>query len=303
MASAAMDLQIGKRKVKVSNLEKVFYPTIGFTKADLIDYYVRVSPVLLPHLKDRPMTLKRYPEGVDGQHFYQKEAPGHTPDWVQIAPVKVKDRTIHYVVFNDLPSLVWGANLADIELHPLLSRRQNTQRPTVLAFDLDPGAPADVRDCARVALRLRELFAGWGVECYAKTSGSKGFQVYVPLNTPVTYEETKPFAKHVAHMLEAEAPKRVTSNMPKALRVGKVFVDWSQNDDFKTTVCVYSLRAKERPTVSTPMAWEEVETGVASNKLGSFVFETKDVLARVEERGDLFAGVLTQRQKLPQLDA
>lgn len=298
-----MELQIGKRKLQVSNLEKVFYPKIGFRKADVIDYYVRISPVLLPHLKDRPITMKRYPEGVEGEHFYQKEAPDHTPDWVQTAPVKVKERTINFVLFNDLPSLVWGANIADLELHPLLSKRQDTQRPTALAFDLDPGAPADVRDCARVALRLRELFAGWGLDCYPKTSGSKGFQVYVPLNTDVTYEETKPFAKQIAHMLEAEAPKKVTSSMSKALRVGKVFVDWSQNDDFKTTVSVYSLRAKERPTVSTPMTWEEVETGAAANKLDAFVFETTAVLARAEEKGDLFAPVLTQRQKLPTLDS
>lgn len=297
-----MELQIGKRKLKVSNLEKVFYPKSGFTKADVIDYYVRVSPVLLPHLKDRPITLKRYPDGVEGEHFYQKEAPVHTPQWVQTAPVKVKERTINYVVLNDLPSLVWAANIADIELHPLLSRRQDTQRPTALAFDLDPGAPADVRDCARVALRLRELFSGWGLDCYPKTSGSKGFQVYVPLNTDVTYEETKPFAKRMAQLLEAESPKKVTSNMAKALRVGKVFVDWSQNDDFKTTVCVYSLRAKEQPTVSTPMTWDEVEAGAASNQLESFVFDTKAVLERVDTHGDPFSLVLTKRQKLPRLE-
>jgi bifunctional non-homologous end joining protein LigD len=297
-----MELEIGKRKLKVSNLEKVFYPKIGFTKADVIDYYVQISPVLLPHLKDRPITLKRYPEGVEGEHFYQKEAPGHRPDWVKTAPVKVKERTINFVLLNDLPSLVWAANIADIELHPLLSRWQDTTQPTSIAFDLDPGAPADVRDCARVALRLREMFAGWGLDCYGKTSGSKGFQVYVPLNTRVTFDETKEFSHYVARRLEAETPKRVTSNMSKTLRTGKVFVDWSQNTDHKTTVSVYSLRAKERPTVSTPMTWEEIETGAASNKLEAFVFQTGDTLERVQQVGDVFEKVLTQKQELPRLD-
>lgn len=296
-----MELAIGRRKLQVSNLEKVFYPKMGFTKADLIDYYVKIAPVLLPHLKDRPITLKRYPDGVPGEFFYQKEAPDHRPSWVKTAPVKVKDRTINFVLINDLPSLVWVANLANIEIHPLLSRHQDTTRPTHLAFDLDPGPPADVRDCARVALRLRELFAGWGLDCYGKTSGSKGFQVYVPLNTPATFNETKEFARAVARGLQSESPKRVTSNMSKGLRVGKVFVDWSQNTDHKTTVSVYSLRAKERPTVSTPMSWEEIETGVASNKLESFVFETTDTLRRVEKKGDLFAPVVSQKQTLPTL--
>lgn len=302
MAPVGQELKIGKHKVRLSNLEKVFYPKAGFTKGNLIDYYVRIAPVLLPHLKDRPLTLKRYPNGVDGEFFYQKEAPDHRPEWIQTAPVPVKERVINFCLINDLASLVWAANLADIELHPLLSKHTDTTRPTALAFDLDPGLPADVRDCARVALRLRKLFGGWGLDCYPKTSGSKGFQVYVPLNTNITFDETKEFAHFVARTLEAETPKQVTSNMSKALRTGKVFVDWSQNDTHKTTICVYSLRAKEQPTVSTPMTWEEVEAGAEGNKLESFVFQSETVLSRAEKMGDPFEPVLRQKQKLPSLD-
>jgi bifunctional non-homologous end joining protein LigD len=292
-------LDVGRTTVKVSNLDKVMYPGPGFTKADVIDYYVNVSPVLLPHLKDRPITLKRYPDGVEGFHFYEKECPSHRPAWIRTMKV---DRTrggeaIHYCMINALPALVWAANLADLELHTFLHRAPAISKPTCLAFDLDPGAPAGLRACCEVALKLRRLFGALGLESYPKTSGSKGLQVYVPLNTPVDYERTKPFAQAVARVMEERDPGLVVSNMAKRLRRGKVLVDWSQNDDHKTTVCVYSLRAKESPTVSTPLAWSEVEIG--ARKPESLVFEAADVLRRIERMGDLFEPVLRLKQKLP----
>lgn len=298
MATGADELKIGNRTLRLSNLDKVFYPKTGFTKGDLIQYYIEIAPVLLPHIKDRPITLKRYPDGVEGEFFYQKECPPHHPDWLEVAPVPVKERVINFCTLSDLPSLVWAANIADIELHPLLSKKTDVRRPTSIAFDLDPGAPADVRDCARVALHLREVLREHGLESYPKTSGSKGFQVYAPLNTPITYDTTKEFARLIARLLEAESPKKITSNMSKALRTGKVFVDWSQNDEHKTTVSVYSLRARDRPTVSTPMQWKEVEDAVASNEIDRFVFLPNDVLGRVERHGDLFERVQKQKQTI-----
>ena len=292
-------------KVDVSNIEKVLYPKAGFTKGDVIDYYIRISRHLLPHLKNRPITLKRYPDGVDGFFFYEKQCPPHRPKWVKTATVPKSDGSdIHYCVMNDLPALVWAANLADLELHTFLHRAPAIHRPTALAFDLDPGAPADIVQCCEVGLLLKAVFDSLGLKSFAKTSGSKGLQVYVPLNTPsVTYEKTKVFAHRLALLLEEQAPKLVVSNMQKSLRKGKVLVDWSQNDDHKTTVNVYSLRAKERPTVSTPVTWEEVQAAQKKKSAKLLTFETKDVLKRVEKHGDLFADVLTLKQKLPALSA
>lgn len=297
-------LDVAGTKVEVSRLDKVLYPEAGFTKGEVIDYYVRISPVLLPYLKNRPITLKRYPDGVNGFFFYEKQCPAHRPRWVKTADVPKSDgSTIHYCVMNDLPALVWAANLADLELHTFLHRAPALGRPGALAFDLDPGAPADIVDCCRVALRLQKLFAALGLECFAKTSGSKGMQVYVPLNTTVTYERTKAFAHALAERLERESPKEVVARMQKSLRRGKVFIDWSQNDDHKTTINVYSLRAKPRPTVSTPVTWKEVSAAAKHKDASRLVFETEEVLRRVAKHGDLFAPVLSLKQKLPPLKA
>jgi bifunctional non-homologous end joining protein LigD len=260
-----------------------------------------VAPVLLPHLHGRPLTMKRYPDGVDGKFFYEKQCPSHRPDWVQTASIWSRHNrdTIDYCLVQDLPTLVWAANLADLELHTSLSLADEIERPTMMVFDLDPGAPADIADCCRVGLWVRELFEGLGLETFPKTSGSKGLQVYVPLNVETTYAETKPFAKAVAELLEKQHPKQVVSRMSKDLRGGKVLVDWSQNDEHKTTVNVYSLRAKERPTVSTPVLWDEVERCLSAKDAGVLTFDSDQVLARVDELGDPFGPALTLRQELP----
>jgi bifunctional non-homologous end joining protein LigD len=299
---AVVDIQ-GKH-VKVSNLDKVMYPEVGFTKGQLIDYYARIAPVVLPHLKDRPLTLKRYPNGVNGMHFYEKNCPEHRPDFVQVAPVwsPGNNKWMNYCLGQDMATLVWAANLADIELHTSLSRSSDMMRPSFIVFDLDPGAPADIVQCCQVGLWVQEIFAKFGLESFAKTSGSKGLQIYVPLNTAVTYEKTKPFAHELARLLERQHPDLIVSDMKKVLRTGKVFVDWSQNDDYKTTVCVYSLRAKERPTVSTPVSWEEVEQCLKKKDPNLLVFTSDQVLKRVDKLGDLFEPVLTTKQKLPALE-
>lgn len=297
-------LDVEGTKVDVSNLQKVMYPKTGFTKGDVINYYIQIADYLLPHLKNRPITLKRYPDGVDGFFFYEKQCPPHRPKWIKTTDVPKSDGTnIHYCVMNDLPALVWAANLADLELHTFLHTAPKINQPKSLAFDLDPGAPADVVDCASVALTLRDLFTAMGLKSFAKTSGSKGLQIYVPLNTVVTYEKTKPFAHAVARLLEKEMPGAVVSDMKKVLRNGKVLIDWSQNDDHKTTVNVYSLRAKDHPTVSTPVTWEEVAAAVKKKNAKLLTFETADVLKRVKKHGDLFAELLTLKQKLPALKA
>jgi bifunctional non-homologous end joining protein LigD len=295
VAATRVEVEVEGRRLSLSNLDKVMYPAVGFTKGQLIDYYTRIAPALLPHLRDRPLTLKRYPNGVEGQYFYEKRCPSHAPEWVRTAEAF----GIEYVLCDDLPTLVWLANLADLELHPSLSRSDEIMRPAVMAFDLDPGPPAGLAECCEVALILRETLGRVGLECCAKTSGSKGIQVYVPLNVDdVDYDDgTKPLSKALARHLEAEHPKLIVSTQKKELRRGKVLIDWSQNDEHKTTVCVYSLRARERPTVSTPLAWEEVEAGDPDE----LVFEADDVLARVDERGDLFAPVAELKQELPAL--
>jgi bifunctional non-homologous end joining protein LigD len=285
------------RQLKITNWEKVLYPETGFAKGDLIAYYARVAPAVLPHLHDRPLTLKRYPNGVEEKYFYEKQSPSHRPEWVQT--VKIGD--INYTLAQDRPTLTWLANLADVELHTSLSLAGRPERPTMLVFDLDPGAPAGIIECCEVGLVLHGLFEQLGLESVAKTSGSKGLQVYVPLNTPVDYRATKPFAKRVAEVLEQRMPELVVSRMTKRLRPGKVLVDWSQNDQHKTTVNVYSLRARERPTVSTPVSWEEVAACREQRDERRLTFEADEVLARAEEQGDLFASVLGVKQQLPAL--
>ena len=293
------------KQLKLSNLDKVMYPDTGFTKGQLIDYYVRIAPVLLPHLKGRPLTMKRYPSGVKGQFFYEKNCPVHRPDWVQTTPVwsEGNNRWMDYCLVQDLPTLVWAANLADIELHTSLSLGRKIEQPTFLVFDLDPGAPADMVQCCQVGLWVRRIFEKLDLESFPKTSGSKGLQVYVPLNTVVTYDRTKPFAKEIARMLERMYPDQVVSDMKKTLRVNKVFVDWSQNDQYKTTVCVYSLRAKDQPTASTPVTWKEVEQCLKKKDPDLLRFTSDQTLVRVDKHGDLFAPVLKLKQKLPKMEA
>lgn len=296
-------VEVAGRSLSLTNLDKVLYPATGFTKGQVVDYAARIAPVLIPHLAGRPLTMKRYPSGVNEEYFFEKNAPKHRPDWVQTTPVwsEGNNRTMHYIMGNDLPTLVWMANLASIELHPSLSLGSDISTPTMIVFDLDPGPPANIVQCCHVGLWVREIFEHFGLQSFAKTSGSKGLQVYVPLNTKTSYEETKPFAHAIARLLEQQHPDLVVSDMKKAIRTNKVFVDWSQNDQHKTTISVYSLRARERPTVSTPVRWEEVEQALKKKDANLLVFEAKDVLARVEKLGDLFAPVQKLKQKLPQL--
>ena len=301
--SKRVEVEIGGRTLSLSNVDKVMYPAVRFTKGQVIDYYARIGPTVLPHLRDRPLTLKRYPDGVDGQFFYEKQSPSHRPAWVQTAALwsRHNERTIEYTLAQDLPTLVWLANLADLELHTSLSLAADVERPRMLVFDLDPGAPAAILECAQVGLWVRDVFSALGLESFVKTSGSKGLQAYVPLNTDVTYEWTKPFAQAVAQLLEKQHPELVVSTMAKERRKGKVLVDWSQNDEHKTTVNVYSLRARERPTVSTPVEWEEVEAALSAGDPDRLVFTSDDVLDRVERLGDLFAPLLGLEQELPTL--
>ena len=286
------------RELKISNWDKVLFPATGFTKGDLIAYYARIAPAVVPHVHDRPLTLKRYPNGVDAPHFYEKQSPSHRPEWVQTARIGA----VNYTLCQDRPTLIWLANLADIELHTSLSLAARPESPTMLVFDLDPGPPAGIVECCEVALVLRGLFKALGLESVAKTSGSKGMQLYVPLNQPggkVTYAHTKPFARQIAELLEQRLPELVVSRMTKRLRAGKVLVDWSQNDDHKTTVTVYSVRARERPTVSAPVTWDEVQSCLDAKDPELLTFTTEAVLGRVAADGDPFAMLLSTSQKLP----
>ena len=303
MAKKETVIEIEGKHLKLSNLDKVLYPAAGFTKGQVIDYYVRIAPVLLTHLQGRPLTMKRYPEGVDGMFFYEKNCPKHRPDWVKTASVWSGGRNAYmqYCLAQDIPTLVWAANLADLELHTSLSRSEKMEQPTMMVFDLDPGPPADIVLCCQVASWLKEIFDRFNLEAFAKTSGSKGLQIYVPLNTPVTYDQTKEFSRALARLLEDEHRDLVVSDMKKSLRTGKVFVDWSQNDEHKTTINVYSLRAKERPTVSAPVTWEEVDKCLKKKDPKLLVFESHQVLERVQKMGDLFAPVQTLKQKLPDI--
>jgi bifunctional non-homologous end joining protein LigD len=296
-------VEVQGKDLKLSNLQKVLYPATGFTKQQVIDYYVRIAPAMIPHLAGRALTRKRYPNGVDEEFFYEKNAPQHRPEWVKTAPVwsEGNRRTVNYILANDLPTLVWLANLAAIELHPSLALAKDITCPTMMVFDLDPGPPANIVQCCRVGMWLREIFEHFQLQSFPKTSGSKGLQIYVPLNTPTKYESTKTFAHALAQLLEHEHPDMVVSDMKKKMRTGKVFVDWSQNDEHKTTIAVYSLRARERPTVSTPVTWDEVERALKKKDPNLLVFEAKQVVVRVEKMSDLFAPVLELKQRLPDL--
>jgi bifunctional non-homologous end joining protein LigD len=302
-------VDVGGRTLTLSNLDKVLYPGAGFTKGQVIEYYARIAPTMLPHMAERPITLKRYPNGVEGQFFYEKNCPKHRPEWMRTVEIPAKgwnstapkDTLINYCLLTEPADLVWTANMAALELHPGLARVEDLTRPTCVVFDLDPGAPADVIDCARVGLWIREVFDQLGLTSLIKTSGSKGLQLYLPLNSPADFEDTARFSQAVAQLLEKQHPKQVVSVQAKERRKNKVLVDWYQNASFKTTVAVYSLRARERPTVSTPLRWEEVEAAAESGDADSLKFETDDVLARVETHGDLFAPLLDVEQPLPSL--
>jgi bifunctional non-homologous end joining protein LigD len=278
----AVEVEIEGRQLKLTNLEKVLYPKVGFTKAQVIDYYTRIAPAILPHTRDHPLTLKRYPNGVDSEFFYEKNC-----------------RDMYYCLCQDVPTLVWLAQIATLEFHTSLSLASNLPEPRTLVFDLDPGPPATIVECCRVGLMLRDVFAEHGLDCCAKTSGSKGLQLYVPLNSKVTYVETKVVSKGLAQLFEEQHPDLVVHKQLKELRTGRVLIDWSQNDQYKTTVNVYSLRARARPTVSTPVSWEEVEKCRKAKDPSLLVFDSDQVLARVAKHGDLFEPVIKKKQKLP----
>ena len=301
--SKRLDVAIGDKTLSLSNLDKVLYPRAGFSTGQVIDYYTRIAPVVLPHLRDRPLTLKRYPNGVEDKFFYEKRCPSHAPEWVQTASVWSgrNEGNIDFCLCHDLPTVVWLANLADLELHTPMARAPEMDHPTMIAFDLDPGPPASIVECARVALELRRAFDFWDLEAFPKTSGSKGMQVYLPLNTLVTYEDTRAFSRGLAQLLERRDPERVVSDMSKARRTGKVFVDWSQNDRHKTTVCAYSLRIADRPTVSTPVSWDEIEAALEGSDRDALTFDAPAVLERVSGGLDHYAASLTEHQDLPAL--
>ncbi|MGH9232742.1 MAG: non-homologous end-joining DNA ligase [Acidimicrobiales bacterium] len=289
-------VEIEGRRLRLSNLDKVLYPETGTTKAEVIDFYARIAPAMVPHLADRGVTLRRFPDGVEGGSFFEKRCPGHRPDWLgTVLGPGDRNGNIHYCCLDSAPALVWAANMAALEVHAPMAR-SDIETPTMCVFDLDPGDGTSIVECADVALDVRHVLDGFGLEGFAKTSGSKGLQVYVPLNTPHTHEDASAFALAVAQLLERAHPEQVVSNMKRSLRKGKVLVDWSQNSRHKTTIAVYSLRARARPTVSTPVTWDEVEAAAGGVALS---FETADVLARVDDLGDLFAPTLALKQRLP----
>ena len=304
MAEQKVAVKVDGRTLTLSNLEKVLYPEVGFTKGEVIDYYTRIAPVLLPHLAKRALTFKRYPDGVDGQFFFAKNAPQGTPDWVRTvnlpSPGSTKNReTINYPVADDLPTLVWAANLAALELHVPMWRvtaKGKPLNPDLMVFDLDPGAPATIVECCQVAALVSDVLAEDGLVAYPKTSGSKGLQLYVPLDAKSSWQDVHAYARQLAQRLEKENPKLVVENMKKELRTGKVLVDWSQNNAAKTTISVYSLRARPAPTVSTPVTWDEV---AACRRADDLRFTSAETLARVDKLGDLFAPCLEGGQLLP----
>jgi bifunctional non-homologous end joining protein LigD len=293
-------VEVDGRTLRLSNLDKVLYPEAGTTKAEVIDYYARIAPTMVPHLADRGVTLRRFPDGVDGGSFFEKRCPQHRPEWMgTVLGPGDRNGNIHYCCLDSAPALVWAANMAALEIHAPMAR-SDIETPTMCVFDLDPGDGTTIVECADVALDVRHVLDGFGLAGFAKTSGSKGMQVYVPLNTPHTHEQASAFALAVAQLLERAHPDHVLSNMKRSLRKGKVLVDWSQNSRHKTTVAVYSLRARPYPTVSAPVTWDEVEAAAGGEPL---TFEAADVLARVDEHGDLFADTLTLEQRLPDASA
>lgn len=295
--AARVQVAVGDRTLSLSNLDKVLYPEVGFTKSQVIEYYARVAPAMLPHVRDRCMTLRRWPDGVDGPSFFNKRCPGHRPDWVGVAlGPGDRDGEIEYCRIDEPAALVWTANLAAIELHAPMAKAADLESPTIMVFDLDPGPPAALAECCRVALELRDVLDAVGLAACPKTSGSKGLQVYVPLNRPHTHAEASSFALAVGQLLARANPDRILVEMNKAQRTGKVFVDWSQNSRHKTTVAAYSLRARDRPTVSTPLSWDEVDDGASGAEL---VFTAGEVIERIDAVGDLFAPVAELEQELP----
>jgi bifunctional non-homologous end joining protein LigD len=297
------NLEIEGHLVTCTRLSKILYPQARFTKAEVIDYYLRVAPFILPHLKSRPVTLKRYPDGVTGEPFWEKDAPGFTPEWVKTFPVPrhAGGPDINYVLIQNAATLAWTANAAALELHPFLHRAPDIATPTSIVFDLDPGEGADILHCIEVAFLLKSVMAQLSLELFPKVSGSKGIQLYIPLNTPASYELTQPFARTVARLIEQRRPELAISEMPKEKRVGKVFIDWSQNADYKTTVGIYSLRAKQqRPFVSMPIAWDELDRARKQNDAAALYFDPRAALARLDKLGDLFAPVNDLRQSLPE---
>ncbi len=295
--AGAVSVEIGGRQVNLSNLDKVLWPATGTTKGDMVNYYAQMAPVLVPHLAGRAVTLKRYPDGVEKGSFYEKNCPSHKPPWV--GTVKMGD--VNYCLVEEEAAVVWLANLAAIELHPTLAAQPDLGSPTSVVFDLDPGPPADVLTCARVALLVRDVLEQLHLTAWVKTSGSKGLQLYVPLNSGATYERSTPFAKAVAQLLEKRHPDLVLSYQLRTARAGKVLIDWSQNVASKTTVSVYSLRARPEPTVSTPLSWDEVEDALAGEDASRLSFQWPEVLDRARRMGDLMADLLTRQQDLPAL--
>lgn len=295
--SSAVRTEIAGRSLKVTNLNKVMYPLVGFTKAQVIEYYAKIAPVMLPHIGDRGVTFKRWPDGVTGDSFFNKRCPSHRPDWVGTC-LGPGDRAggIQYCQLSEIASLAWAGNLAALEIHGPMSRCDDLETPTMLVFDLDPGEPATIVECCQVALSIRDVLDTVGLAAVAKTSGSKGMQLYVPLNTPHTHDHASDFALAVAQLLEKQQPKAVTATMAKKERSNKIFIDWSQNSRHKTTIAPYSLRGRDRPTVSTPISWDEVSDGADGEPLA---FEAFDVVARVEDFGDLFADAVGLEQELP----
>jgi len=295
-------MTVGGKRLAFSNLGKPLYPS-GFTKGEVINYYLQISPAIVPHLKHRAVTLKRYPNGSRAPFFFEKNCAKYRPDWVKTAEVRGNTSANQHCVLGDPASLLWVANLAALELHVPLAKAEHPDRPTAMAYDLDPGEPANLADCIELGLKLRDLFAHLGLECFAKTSGSKGLHVYVPLNTPaVTFEQTKRFAQAIAALFQRQHPARVTATMSKAQRPGKIFVDWSQNDQHKTTACAYTLRATEEPRVSTPVSWPELEAVRRSGRLERLAFSPGDVVERLRLHGDLFLPVLRLKQRLPHME-
>ena len=302
MTRKTSTIRVADKDVDLSNLDKVMYPEVGFTKGQVIDYYTRVAPHLLPHLKNRPITMKRFPDGVNGKYFYEKDAPSFTPKWVKTYPIpRTSEKSvINYILINNLPTLVWSANMANLEIHPFLAKAPNVEIPTTVVFDLDPGEQANILKSCEVALLVKALLDQLKLKSFVKVSGSKGIHLYVPLNTKATYEMTQSFAKSVAQFLERDHPNLIVSEMAKVKRKGKVFVDWSQNSEHKSTVAVYSLRAKRgKPFVAMPVTWRELKEAVKKNNSIALFFEPEAALRRLKVKGDLFADVLKLKQKLP----
>ncbi len=289
------------KKLSLSNLEKVLYPSSGFTKAEVLEYYRRISKFILPHLEGRALTLKRYPDGVGEEFFFEKRCPSHRPPWVKTADIRQHDGTRMTVcLVNDLNTLVWVENLASLELHVPLGKAASQDTPDSMVFDLDPGEGADATDCAKVALLLKELLGKSRLRGYVKTSGMKGLHLFVPLNNKeTTFEQTKKFSRAAGEVLQRKYPDLVTTNMAKTNRRKKVFINWSQNDPAKTMVCVYSLRASEEPRVSFPLQWKELEALAGRGDPEKFQITHAAAVKRLEKDGDLFRDVLIKKQKLP----